>query len=103
MTPPRATYRLQLHAGFNFDAASGILEYLRDLGISHVYCSPILQAVPGSTHGYDVVNPHCVNAELGGEAAYLRFCRKLGECGLGQVLDIVPNHMAIMAQHNIWW
>ncbi len=103
MTPPRATYRLQLHAGFDFDAASNILEYLRDLGISHVYCSPCLQAAPGSTHGYDVVDPHRVSAELGGEAARLRFGRKLQECGLGQVLDIVPNHMAIMAQQNAWW
>lgn len=103
MTPPRATYRLQLHAGFGFDAASQILEYLRDLGVSHVYCSPCLQAVPGSTHGYDIVDPHRVNDELGGEPARLRFCQKLKECGLGQVLDIVPNHMAIVGHHNAWW
>ena len=103
MSPPRATYRLQLHAGFDLDAASGVLEYLRDLGISHVYCSPILQAAPGSTHGYDVVNPHCVSDELGGEAARLRFSRKAEECGLGVVLDIVPNHMAIATPQNAWW
>jgi len=102
MNVPRATYRLQLHAGFDFDAASGILEYLRDLGISHVYCSPCLQAVPGSTHGYDVVDPHRVSADLGGEAARQRFCEKLKQLGLGQILDIVPNHMAI-GRHNAWW
>jgi len=103
MNIPRATYRLQLHAGFDFDAASGILEYLRDLGISHVYCSPCLQAVPGSTHGYDVVDPHRVSSDLGGEAARQRFCEKLKQLGLGQILDIVPNHMAIAGRHNAWW
>lgn len=103
MTSPRATYRLQLHAGFDFDAAAGILEYIRDLGVSHVYCSPCLQAMPGSMHGYDVVDPHRVNSELGGEAARLRFTQKLAECGMGMLLDIVPNHMAAAAQHNAWW
>lgn len=103
MTPPQSTYRLQLHEGFNFDAASGVLEYLRDLGISHVYCSPCLQAVPGSKHGYDLVDPHRVSADLGGEEARRRFLHKLKECGLRQVLDIVPNHMAIVGRHNTWW
>src|SRR5258708_918239 len=103
MSIPRSTYRLQLHAGFDFDAAASILDYLHDLGISHVYCSPCLQAAPGSTHGYDVVDYHRVNDELGGEAARLRFLRKLGECGMGQILDIVPNHMAITGSRNRWW
>jgi len=100
---PQSTYRLQLHAGFNFDAAGEIVEYLRDLGISHVYCSPYLQAAPGSTHGYDVVDYHRVNTELGGEEGLARFSRKLDHFGLGQVLDIVPNHMAIIGHHNAWW
>jgi (1->4)-alpha-D-glucan 1-alpha-D-glucosylmutase len=100
---PRATYRLQLHAGFDFDAAAGIADYLSALGVSHVYSSPYLQAAPGSTHGYDVVNPQQVNHELGGPVAHQRFCRVLGERELGQVLDIVPNHMAIGGAENPWW
>ncbi len=103
MSVPSSTYRLQLHSGFGFDAAGEIAGYLRDLGISHVYCSPYLQAARGSTHGYDVVDYLQVNAELGGEAARRNFCRALGECGLGQILDIVPNHMAIAGEQNAWW
>jgi (1->4)-alpha-D-glucan 1-alpha-D-glucosylmutase len=103
MNPPRSTYRLQLHAGFNFDAAAGILDYLRELGVSHIYCSPVLQAAPGSTHGYDVVDNHRVSDELGGEQARVRFLGKLREFGMGQVLDIVPNHMAITGARNSWW
>jgi (1->4)-alpha-D-glucan 1-alpha-D-glucosylmutase len=99
---PRATYRLQLHGGFDFDAAAGIADYLSALGVSHVYSSPYLQAAPRSLHGYDVVNPRQVNQELGGAVAHQRFSRTLGERGLGQVLDIVPNHMAIGDQ-NPWW
>src|SRR5205085_11675946 len=73
-----------------------------DLGISHVYLSPILQAAAGSTHGYDVVDHSRINAELGGEAAYDRFSEALAERRIGQVLDIVPNHMAI-GEANVWW
>jgi (1->4)-alpha-D-glucan 1-alpha-D-glucosylmutase len=80
-----------------------IVEYLCELGVSHVYCSPFLQAAAGSTHGYDIVDYHQVNSELGGEAARARFVAKLKECGLGQVLDIVPNHMAISGRQNLWW
>jgi len=100
---PRSTYRLQLQAALGFDEAAGIAGYLRDLGISHLYYSPWLQATPGSTHGYDVVDYHCVNDELGGEAGRQRLLRQVRECGLGQVLDIVPNHMAITGGHNAWW
>jgi (1->4)-alpha-D-glucan 1-alpha-D-glucosylmutase len=103
---PLATYRLQLHAGFGFDAAAAIAPYLRDLGVSHVYCSPYLQAAAGSTHGYDVVDPGKVNEELGGEAGHARFCQALGEARLGQLLDIVPNHMSIDPRggaQNVWW
>src|SRR5688572_26995310 len=77
MTTPRATHRVQLHGGFTFDDAAAIVDYLADLGISHLYCSPFLQAAPGSTHGYDVVNHHQLNAELGGAEAYERLCRAL--------------------------
>jgi (1->4)-alpha-D-glucan 1-alpha-D-glucosylmutase len=98
-----ATCRLQLHAGFGFDAAAAVCGYLKALGITHVYCSPYLQAAPGSTHGYDVVDPGKVNEELGGEAAHARFLGRLKETGLSQVLDIVPNHMAISGRNNRWW
>jgi (1->4)-alpha-D-glucan 1-alpha-D-glucosylmutase len=100
---PLATYRIQLHQDFTFDDASALADYLHVLGVSHVYCSPYLQAAPGSRHGYDVVDHHRVNEELGGEEAHARFSRRLGDCGLGQVLDIVPNHMAIAGQHNSYW
>jgi (1->4)-alpha-D-glucan 1-alpha-D-glucosylmutase len=99
----RATYRLQLRTGFGFEEAAGLATYLAELGVSHLYASPYLQAAPGSTHGYDVVDPTRVNEELGGEAAHARFCDQLGRAGLGQILDIVPNHMAITGPENRWW
>jgi (1->4)-alpha-D-glucan 1-alpha-D-glucosylmutase len=100
---PLSTYRLQLHKGFTFDDAAAIAQYLYDLGITHVYSSPYLQAAPGSMHGYDVVDHQRVNEELGGAEAHERFSKRLGENGLGQVLDIVPNHMAIGSQNRFWW
>ncbi|HUH62192.1 MAG TPA: alpha-amylase family glycosyl hydrolase, partial [Terracidiphilus sp.] len=100
---PLSTYRLQLHARFTFGDAAAIAPYLKELGISHVYCSPYLQAAPGSLHGYDVVDPERVNEELGGEEAHRCFCERLQELGLGQVLDIVPNHMATGANNLYWW
>ncbi|HEX9200785.1 MAG TPA: malto-oligosyltrehalose synthase [Acidobacteriaceae bacterium] len=100
---PCSTYRLQLHRGFNFDDAGRIANYLRELGISHVYSSPYLQAAPGSTHGYDVVDHTKVNEELGGTEAHERFCKKLGDAKLGQVLDVVPNHMSLGNENRYWW
>ena len=100
---PSSTYRLQLHRGFTFDDAIKAADYLQALGVSHVYCSPYLQAAPGSTHGYDVVDHQRVNDELGGEEGHKRFCQRLKELGLGQVLDIVPNHMALGMQNQYWW
>ncbi len=100
---PASTYRMQLHKGFTFDDAAAVADYLWDLGVSHLYSSPYLQAAPGSMHGYDVVDHRKVNEELGGEAAHERFCRILGENGLGQVLDIVPNHMSLGEQNRYWW
>jgi len=102
-TAPSSTYRLQLHAEFTFDDAAKAAEYLRALGVSHVYSSPYLQAAPGSKHGYDVVDPTRVNEELGGEEGHRRFCERLDELALGQVLDIVPNHMAIGPDNRYWW
>jgi (1->4)-alpha-D-glucan 1-alpha-D-glucosylmutase len=97
-----ATYRLQLHAGFPLSAAREVLPYLADLGISHVYLSPCLQAVPGSQHGYDVVDPSRISDDLGGEPAWSEFVRAARGCGLRILLDIVPNHMSA-SHHNRWW
>ncbi|WP_424811342.1 malto-oligosyltrehalose synthase [Roseococcus sp. YIM B11640] len=98
----RATYRLQFHAGFTFDDALAILPYLQELGISHLYASPLFAARPGSTHGYDVVDPTRINPELGGEAGFRRLSDGLGARGMGLLLDIVPNHMAA-DRANPWW
>lgn len=100
---PSATYRIQFHKDFSLDNAAEIADYLKALGVSHLYSSPYLQAVPGSMHGYDVVDHRAVNSELGGTAAHERLTAKLREHGLGQVLDIVPNHMAIGNGLNRWW
>ena len=100
---PSSCYRLQLHHEFTFDDAAAVASYLKDLGISHIYCSPYLQAAKGSMHGYDVVDQQNVNAELGGEEGHARFCTALGDLGLGQVLDIVPNHMATGLENRYWW
>src|SRR5215469_17931993 len=100
---PISTYRLQLHKEFTFDDAAAIADYLRELGISHVYCSPFLQAAPGSKHGYDVVSHQRVNIELGGAEGYERFSTKLGEVGMGQILDVVPNHMSLGKENRYWW
>jgi (1->4)-alpha-D-glucan 1-alpha-D-glucosylmutase len=99
---PAATYRLQLHKGFTFDDAAAVADYIRELGVSHVYSSPYLQAAPNSMHGYDVVDHRRVNEELGGAEGHARFCKRLGEVGLGQVLDIVPNHMSLGEQNRYW-
>ena len=97
-----ASYRLQLHAGFSLRQALDVLPYLADLGISHVYLSPCLQAVPGSPHGYDVTDPTRISEDLGGESAWARFVERARSLGLRILLDIVPNHMSA-SQHNPWW
>ena len=100
---PSSTYRLQLHAGFTFDDAAAVSAYLESLGISHIYSSPYLQAVPGSMHGYDVIDHQKVNEEIGGSEGHRRFCERLRELKLGQVLDTVPNHMAVGSRNRYWW
>jgi (1->4)-alpha-D-glucan 1-alpha-D-glucosylmutase len=97
-----ASYRLQLHAGFALGAAQRILPYLSSLGISHLYLSPCLQAVPGSMHGYDVTDPSRISEDLGGEAAWDAFVDAARSNALRILLDIVPNHMSA-TQHNPWW
>ncbi len=93
-----STYRLQLRPGFGFDEARAVVPYLRELGISHLYLSPIMEARRGSTHGYDVVDPTRVSEQLGGEEAF----RALAGAGLGIVLDVVPNHMAVSDENRFW-
>ncbi len=91
---PQSTYRLQLRSGFGFAEAGDLAGYLADLGVTHVYLSPILQASPGSAHGYDVVDHSRVSTDLGGEDAFRAMAEQFHQHGLGIVLDIVPNHMA---------
>jgi (1->4)-alpha-D-glucan 1-alpha-D-glucosylmutase len=97
-----ATYRLQLHAGCGFLEARSLLPYLKDLGITHLYASPLFKARRGSLHGYSVTNPLELNPELGSKAAFDHLAHKLKTHGMGLLLDIVPNHMA-MSGSNPWW
>ncbi|MEU9477593.1 malto-oligosyltrehalose synthase [Streptomyces sp. NPDC048191] len=97
---PTATYRLQLQPAFPFAAAAAAVPYLASLGVSHLHLSPVLEAVPGSTHGYDVVDHARVREELGGEDGLRSLARTAREHGLGVVADIVPNHMAMAPRHN---
>ncbi|VUD45994.1 unnamed protein product [Burkholderia pseudomallei] len=100
---PRATLRLQLHAGFTFDDAAAHVGYFARLGVSHLYLSPITAAEPGSRHGYDVIDYSTVNPELGGEAAFVRLIDALRRRGMGAIVDIVPNHMGVGGSSNRWW
>jgi (1->4)-alpha-D-glucan 1-alpha-D-glucosylmutase len=102
MVPIRASYRVQLSGRFPFAAARGIVPYLADLGVSHLYGSPILRARTGSAHGYDVVDPTEVSPELGGEAGLRELVAALRAHDMGLVADIVPNHMAA-SHENPWW
>lgn len=105
MTVPESTYRVQLRPEFTFADAAGIAGYLRDLGIGALYASPVLDAAPGSTHGYDVVDPTRARPALGGEAARQELSALLKELGLGLVVDIVPNHMSVEVPkaNRYWW
>ncbi|HEY3496620.1 MAG TPA: glycogen debranching protein GlgX, partial [Polyangiaceae bacterium] len=98
-----ATYRLQLKPGFGFHEASGILRYLHELGITDVYCSPVLAAAKGSEHGYDVIDHARLNPELGGEPGFLELSAALQRLGLGLLVDFVPNHMGIAGGQNRAW
>jgi (1->4)-alpha-D-glucan 1-alpha-D-glucosylmutase len=101
--PLRATLRLQFHKGFTLEQAVPLVPYFAQLGISHIYASPLLAARAGSMHGYDVVDPTQVNPELGGEPALRRLVSTLREHNMGLILDIVSNHMAVGGNDNPWW
>ncbi|MFC0675407.1 malto-oligosyltrehalose synthase [Brachybacterium hainanense] len=100
---PSSTYRLQLHAGFTADDAARLVPYLADLGVGHVFASPVLQAAPGSRHGYDVVDHGRISAEIGGPGALARLSAAVHAHGMGLIVDVVPNHMAIPTPiwHNL--
>jgi len=103
---PVSTYRLQLTPQFGFADAAAAVPYLARLGVTHVYCSPYLQAAPGSQHGYDVVDHARLSSELGGPPAFAELSRACRDEGLGLLLDVVPNHMAVSepeSQNAAWW
>ncbi len=91
---PTSTYRLQLEPGFTFDDAAAQVARIADLGVSHLYLSPILQSVPGSTHGYDVIDHTRLAEHLGGQPGFDRLVAAAHDAGLGIIVDVVPNHMA---------
>ena len=103
MKPLSATLRLQFHRDFTLDDATKLVPYFASLGISHIYASPLLTARPGSMHGYDVIDPTRINPELGGEPALRRLVEALRREGMGLLLDIVSNHMAVGGSGNAWW
>jgi len=100
---PVATYRLQFNRSFTFRDATGVVPYLAALGISHCYSSPYLRARPGSSHGYDIVDHNALNPEIGSAEDYEQFVAELHRHNMGQILDIVPNHMGVMGSDNAWW
>ena len=99
---PVATYRIQLSKDFSFFHTGRLAGYLKELGVSHLYASPVLKAGSGSDHGYNVVDYGRVNPELGGEHGHDYLCNSLEQLNIGQVLDIVPNHMAIGNENKRW-
>ncbi|KAJ3162028.1 hypothetical protein HDU86_005726 [Geranomyces michiganensis] len=103
---PVSTYRVQLRKEFGFEKTQRIVSYLKDLGVSHLYCSPYLQATPGSAHGYDVVNHSVISEELGGETGFNALVQELHKHGLRAIADIVPNHVSVADPENLnpyWW
>jgi (1->4)-alpha-D-glucan 1-alpha-D-glucosylmutase len=100
---PIATYRVQLTADFDFDAAAAIVPYLKSLGITHLYASPFMKARKGSAHGYDIVDHTVINPELGGDAGFERLSQTLKQHDLGLILDFVPNHIGVHFADNPWW
>ncbi|MCL9643804.1 malto-oligosyltrehalose synthase [Rahnella victoriana] len=102
MNIPAATYRIQFRDGVDFDKAVALVPYLKRLGISHLYASPVFTATSDSTHGYDITDANEIDPVLGGRAGFDRLSEALKAAGLGLILDIVPNHMAASLE-NPWW
>lgn len=100
---PTSTYRVQFHAGMRFEQAREAVPYLARLGIGHLYASPYLKARAGSTHGYDITDHQALNPEVGDAEAHAALCDALARHGMGQLLDIVPNHMGVLEADNPWW
>ncbi len=100
---PVSTYRLQFHPGFGFVEAAELVPYLAELGVTECYCSPLLAARPGSTHGYDICDHNRLNPELGSEDDFERFLQALTRHNLGLIVDFVPNHMSADGEYNLWW
>ncbi len=100
---PSATYRLQFNKSFTFEKATGLVEYLDELGISDIYASPFLMARPGSMHGYDVTDHAKFNPEIGDEDSFVRLAQALDQRRMGVIADVVPNHMCISHSSNGWW
>ncbi len=100
---PTSTYRLQFNHNFTLKQASGLIDYLSDLGITDCYASPLTLARPGSLHGYDVTDHGIINPEIGGEEQLVEFAHGLRTRGIGLILDMVPNHMCIAHPSNRWW
>ncbi len=100
---PVATYRLQCHADFPFTHVQRMVPYLHALGITDCYISPYLRARPGSTHGYDIIDPQVLNPEIGTPEAYDALVCTLQQYSMGLLMDIVPNHLAVIGAENAWW
>ncbi|MGP8951622.1 malto-oligosyltrehalose synthase [Enterobacter mori] len=99
---PSATYRIQFRNGMTFDRVVALIPYFRDLGISHLYASPVFTATTDSTHGYDVTDPNEIDPAIGGRDGFNRMAAALRQAGMGLILDIVPNHMSTSLE-NRWW
>src|SRR5215475_9122971 len=100
---PAAIYRLQFNSQFTFKRAAELTDYLRDLGVSDCYASPIFMARHGSSHGYDVADHSKLNPEIGSDEEFAEFGRGLVKRGMGLILDVVPNHMSVAGSSNRWW
>lgn len=100
---PVATYRLQFSYRFKFSDGRSIISYLHELGFSDCYASPHFKARKGSLHGYDILDHNQINPEIGTEEEYNQLVEELQKYGMGQVLDMVPNHMCITGSENVWW
>jgi (1->4)-alpha-D-glucan 1-alpha-D-glucosylmutase len=99
----RATYRLQFHRGFTFRDATALVPYFARLGVSHLYASPLMEARPGSTHGYDIVSHARLNPEIGSDDDFAALVAALQAHDMGLIVDIVPNHMGVGGRDNAWW